>query len=742
MADVNTGSSGTLQINATVSGSDAAGNWSDVTWSAYLIERVSAGSTFSLSGNTANVVVNGATVWSGTFGFDWRPAGLQSNLIASGTTRVYHNADGTPPATSVTLNMGSTGTSGAGGPTSVSQGVSLATLKVTPGTPTGVAATRISDTSTTVAWSQSSATNGQPTSNTIRQKVNGGAWADVVTIFPAVSANLSCAANQKIIYGVKATNSAGDSAWSADSAAFFTTPAAPTAVVATKVGADIVLTWADNVAFSEHSHVITHGVDVAGTITWDGSPLATIASGTATYTHVTPNPAQRHVYKIKAKNTGTAALESADVQSNVVVLLTAPNAPTLPTIGPKVDKASAFVVGWTHNSIDTTAQTAYEFSYSTNGGTSWSTTGKVISSTPSKTIAANTYAANVALTIRVRTWGGATSGGSDGTGASPWSDVQTVTFKTRPVATITVPATGGVYAQATLAVQLGFSQAESATFVSATIELYSGATLLESVETTTLASTVLATRVVNGSSYSVKAIVRDSNGIASSQVTSSFTVTYTAPVAAVVTVTYLPDSGIGQIGLTIPGAGGGLAAAVAVTITRTIDGVTEDVVVGYPSASSLTILDTTPTIHGDNLYTVTTISADGAKTDVTATMTTAEDEWAFMSKGAGFSEIVRFGGELKPQATPTVDALLVKAAGRSRPIGLYATTGGLTVSGTGEIVTGLGSSAEEIEAFLLVTGKGCYRDPTGRRMFGMISGQVSRDTYMLGSFTYTVTETS
>ena len=113
-----------------------------------------------------------------------------------------------------------------------------------------------------------------------------------------------------------------------------------------------------------------------------------------------------------------------------------------------------------------------------------------------------------------------------------------------------------------------------------------------------------------------------------------------------------------------------------------------------------------------------------------------------MSKGPGFTQIIRFGGELKPQVSPSVDSALLKTAGRSRAIGLYGPTAELIVSGTGDVVTGLGSSAEDIEKFLLIPGRGCYRDPSGRRMFGRITGQVSRETFMLGSFTYSVAETS
>ncbi len=743
MASVNTGTSGLLTIACSIAGSSAPGIYTDVAWALYLDERVAQNLSYNGNGVAANVQITTlGTVWSGSFTFDWRPAGLQSKLIASGVSRVYHNADGTPPASfNVYGYIAYTGSTGASGPTAVADYLALPTLKVLPGTPSAVAGARVSDTSITVSWAQSSATNGQPTSNTIRRKVNGGAWADVVTLSPTTSAAIDAAANQKIIYGVKATNSVGDTAWSADSAPVYTTPAAPTGVVATKVGSDIEVAWTPNVAFVEHQHIVEHGVDVAGVVTWDGSPLAAVTAGTSTYTHAAPNPAQRHVYRISARNTDVGALSSATVLSNVVQLLTAPAKPTVPVPAAFQDKAATFRFAWVHNPVDSSAQTKRQVRYSLDGGSTWTTGAKTASTDPFLDFAGGTWAANVAVTFEVRTKGAYDSGSDGDASYSPWSDPVTVTFKTKPVATITSPANSSTVTTAALTVVLGFSQAEAATFVNATIGLYDGATLLEEIVSTTLAGTLFATRLADGVSYTVKAVIKDSNGLNSAQVSSTFSVDYTEPRPAVVTVTYLPASGIAQIALAIAGAGGGYVAAVSVTVDRVIDGVSENIVTAYPSASSLTFLDTTPTIHGTNLYRVTTISVDGATSVVEATLVTSEDELAFMSKGPGYQQIVSFSLAPGLQAAPTVDSALLKAAGRTRPIGLYSTTGGLVVTGTGDLATGYGSTSAAIEDFLLLAGKGCYRDPSGRRMFGMIAGTVALVDALGGQLAYTVTET-
>jgi len=121
---------------------------------------------------------------------------------------------------------------------------------------------------------------------------------------------------------------------------------------------------------------------------------------------------------------------------------------------------------------------------------------------------------------------------------------------------------------------------------------------------------------------------------------------------------------------------------------------------------------------------------------------TAEGDWGFLSTGSGFSEVVKFGGNFELEASPSVDSTLFDAAGRSRPIALYGTGGDLIITGSCLVAAGFGSTADELEAFLKIPEKGGYRDPSGRRIRGKVDGKVSRQNSMLGTFSYTVTETS
>lgn len=701
-------------------------------------------------GNTStNYQWGNATVTGRVNGNEFHVTGSQANL-SSGTSNgsqfwrrgpfditVTGNPNGTATA-DVSLSVNYPNASG-GGTTNTT--FPLTTLVVAPGTPTGLSFVRNSDSQANLSWTNNAASHGQPTSNQIRTSVNGAGFSQVASISTATSLVLAVGANQRVIAQVRATNSAGSSAWSASSNAIFTTPAAPSGVAAVKdPSLDIVVSWTPHVAFVEHQHVVEHGTVAGGVTTWDGSPVGVVSAGVMSFTHSAPDPAEVHVYRVFARNTAVGALESAKVLSNEVQLLAPPNAPTFGTVPAYADRQADLAVPWAHNPVDSTAQTAYEFSYSTNGGSSWSTSGKVTSVTPSRTIAASTYAADTELTMRVRTWGQATTGGADGTGASPWSTNRVVTFKTRPTVTVVSPADSSTVTESALTVVLGFAQAEGASFVQATLGLYDGATLLEEQTSTTLAGTAFTTPVADGGTYTVLARVRDSNGIESAEAAVTFDVAYTLPVQASVSVVYLPESGVAQLEVTIPPADVGEEAAVAVTIRRTIDD-TETLFSRFPvEPGTYTFLDTTPTLRGDNRYTFTTFSADGASVDLVEVLTTAEEMWAFLSTGPGFQTVVNFFGDHKVQATPSRSSSLVRAAGRELPIALFGEHTGLEVSGSATILPDEGSTPAEIETFLRTAGVVCYRDSTGRRIFGVVTGALDSPSSLSSSFTFKVVE--
>jgi hypothetical protein len=732
-----TGTGGNLQLQITEVGYNAAGNYSTVHVNAQIYTP--PGSFHS----DANLSVSLSGIWStGSWSFG---SGGGWHTLYDGVVTIGHNADGTGSfGTTFALNS-YTGTSGVGGPSSVYGAIGLTTLTVAPGTPDGLVATRNSDSQITLTWNNHYASNGVPTATNVAQSVNGAAYATVVSSGNISSSSIASAANRKTTFLVSQGNGAGWSANSAASAPVWTTPGAPSSCAATKQSdGSILVSWTNNVAYAEYATEVWHGTVSGGTTTWDATPLATAAAGVTSQSDAAPDVTKVHVYQVRSKTTSGTVLYSGYSTSNSVQLLVAPNAPTVASLAQYADKAVALTINWTHNPIDSTAETAYEVSRSTDGGSTWTTTGKTAGSATSFTVAASTYAANTALTVRVRTWGQATTGGSDGAGGSPWSALQTVTFKTKPTLSITAPTSAGITI-ANLLVTLAFAQAEGATFVSAALTLLQGATVLETVNTTTPSNIPFNTQLQNATTYTVQAVATGSNGLQTAQASVTFLVTYSPPAPGTIAPTYVAQDGMAQLVLTFPAPVSPQVAAATYTLTRTIAGIVETVVsnAAVPGGGSIALLDTTPTIHGDNLYTLITYSSLGASATVTADMPTSETQWAFLSTGQGFASYVAFYGDLAMGSTPQRDSALFLAAGRSRPIALFGSISTLDIDVAATLLADEGSTPAQVEAFLLTAGRACFRDPSGRRVFGMISGsKIANLTPSKADLTFTISEAS
>lgn len=657
---------------------------------------------------------------SASGGFTFGSGGGWQTLYDS-TVTAGHAADGSG-AFPVQFSIGATGTSGVGGPTTMSVSMNLTTLTVKPGTPTGVSAVRNSDTSVTVSWTRNYASHGVPTQTIVEQSVNGGSWSVAATLGNVASVAVASAANRKTIYRVRQSNSAGASTNSSSSSPVYTTPAAPTGAAAVRSGLNIALSWVNKAGYSEYQTQVWHGTVSGGVTTWDASPLTTVAAGVTSYTHNSPNPAQVHVYRVRARTSSGTALFSGYSTSGSVQLLTAPNAPTLANLPTRLRTIDDLTVSWTHNSVDTSPQKAYELQWSTNAGSTWFGTGKVASASPSRVVAAGTHPANASVVFRVRTWGDATTGGSDGTGASAWSATDTVTYQTQSVLSITDPVDGEVLETSAVTVTLGFAQAEGGTFVSGVVTLIQGGEAVETVNTTSL-EVPLSSKLADGGNYTIEAVATDSWGLTSTTATIAIAVDYPEPATPTVTAGYIPESGM--VAITIEDTMAD-PAPVSAVITRTIAGVVETVGTIAFDGTAITVMDTTPTIAGVNLYQVVSYTADGAASPAAVTsVTTTEEQWAFLSGGPGFTDFVRFYSHLSESAEPGQDVTLVKPAGRSIPLALYGEGSTLAVTVSAMIRFNEGSTVFEIEQFLRTCKRVCYRSPSGRRVLGAVTGTIS-----------------
>lgn len=238
---------------------------------------------------------------------------------------------------------------------------------------TGLAATRVSDTNFSLAWTNNASTGAPISSQNIERRIDDGAWATVASGLSGAATSatgLAAAANGKFEWRVVAIGPAGTS-YSGASAAAYTTPSTPGTPTATRSGSNIVLAFTNAAAYDEGIKVYESQNGGAYAL------LATVATADLLgYTHVAPSSAVNHQYKVATYSGSLISAQSA--ASNIVY--TAPAAAT-GVIATRVSDSQQ-TVGW---SIAPTAvapitsQTVQRQQISTIGGalSAWSSLGTV-----------------------------------------------------------------------------------------------------------------------------------------------------------------------------------------------------------------------------------------------------------------------------------------------------------------------------------------------------------------------------
>lgn len=592
-----------------------------------------------------------------------------------------------------------------------------------PAAPTGVTATRVSDTQQTIAWTVTATAGAPYSAQVVQRATDAGGWVAIATVSGSATsyADTTTAGNHKYAYRVYAYNAIAWSPYSTATPTIFTSPAAPSGCAAAKTTAgDITVTWTDNAPYNDGVEVwrLVDGV-------LESSAAATLGDVT-TWTDSAPNPAHTYAYQVRSTiSTGTLA-SAFSPASNTVQLEAPPNAPTLLTpSGTAADAALAIVFGWQHNPVDTTAQTAYELEYSTDGGTTWTTTGQTTSPTSSWTLAAGTLANGQTLSWRVRTWGAYAS-------PSPWSATATLPLSATPTATISTPADASTVGTSTLTVDWGYYQAAGLLQTAWQADLYDGTgTLLESLSDATAAVTAtFASHLADTASYSVHVKVRSSAGLWSAEDVSAVTVSYEPPPTPTVTPTFDPATGAVQVQVTNPDTVAPLVDAVSSTISRSLDGGATWVTIATQVPLNSTVTDYVPPLQATVTYKATAVSATPSTADsATVDVATVGSTWAWLNGGDGFGQAVRLGSNVQIGFQSSTVKALYAFAGRTKPVEFSGTQQSRSIQLSATLWADYVQSAsgqstwDEIEALTLLPGPHCLRDLDGRRVF--VSAQSS-----------------
>lgn len=187
-----------------------------------------------------------------------------------------------------------------------------------PSAPTGVTATRNSDSQVTVAGTHPSSGQRPVSTMTIQMRTYTGStwsgWSTVYTGTGTSKAITGLSANHIYDFQMRLNNSVGSSAFVAAAAYVYMTPAAPSSVAANVSGPNVVVTWASS-AYT--SSTVTHKVQrKIGAGAWT-DVASGIVRATLTWTDTAPGGGTNY-YRV-ATVTSSGSLSSSWVEANSVV---------------------------------------------------------------------------------------------------------------------------------------------------------------------------------------------------------------------------------------------------------------------------------------------------------------------------------------------------------------------------------------------------------------------------------------
>ena len=296
-----------------------------------------------------------------------------------------------------------------------------------PSAPKSASAARDSDTQNTVTIAPGSSCSGLYLAHDVQRRMDGGAWSDFGTIEAAGSKKVdrSTSANHSWRYRVRSRNAAGASAW-VETGTVYNTPCAPGKPKMARVSDTKVEGTFENAANTATGTEIQRSQDLK---TW-----AAVRTTQGKAAGFEDDPGGGTFY-YRVRNV-RGDLKSGWVESDGIVTICAPAAPTItsPSSSQVIPKTQASIaVAWRHNPIDGSAQTAAQWRYSTDGGSTWTVAD--VSGTASSAMLANTFAVNAKLTVQARTKGAHADYG-------PWSAAVSTYIRQVPTVTIEQPADG------------------------------------------------------------------------------------------------------------------------------------------------------------------------------------------------------------------------------------------------------------------------------------------------------------
>jgi hypothetical protein len=321
-----------------------------------------AGATTSAAAPTAPSGLSATTVSSSQINLAWTDNSSNENGFVVGRS----TASGGPYTDVVTNSANVTAVNDSGlsanttyyyvvraynaaGASANSTQASATTLPLPPASPSGLAATAVSSSQINLGWTDNS--SNEANFIVARSTTSGGPYTDVATLGANTTSysNTGLAGSTTYYYVVRASNTGGSSANSAQASAttFAPAPAAPSGLSASATSASQVnLAWTDN-SSNESGFVV-------GRATVSGGPYADIVTNAAnvtTFNNTGLSANTTYYYVVRAYNAAGASANSAQASATTLPLVpAAPSGLTAIAAG-----TTQIDLAWSDNSANETS---------------------------------------------------------------------------------------------------------------------------------------------------------------------------------------------------------------------------------------------------------------------------------------------------------------------------------------------------------------------------------------------------
>lgn len=608
------------------------------------------------------------------------------------------------------------------------------------------------------------ATSGEPYHSQavrFRYRTEGGsgAWTDWLwegSVSGGASSYTKDGLRSNVVYEMRviAHNPAGSSSW-VTSAPVGTQPSAPLDVRASlNQAATVTVRWTD----TSYDPVVGYGKTFTIERSVDGGAWTQQATNVTDTTWTDADlPGGATVYRVRVDHSTPPGDVSDWSSSNTVQTQVPPLAPSnlFPSGPAPHDLDADLVLEWTHNDGgDGAAQSMYSLEYSADSGASWTPLATDVASSTSAFVLPGGTLTNAAdpYLWRVRTVGITEQG------YGPWSAGQTLLGRDAPVLTLTAPLATITLPEVTVSWTWSQAQGDAQQSFKAKLFAADGLTLLE--EHSGQGATATHTfdhYPQDGRSYVVTVTGTSDTGQASNTAQATTTLDLPEPAAVLIEGKYEVHDGAVMLDLTPTAPGDGEVDVVLVDIERRVKGgqwVTLAQSIPVPTA----LRDPLPATTQPNEYRVTSISSiPSYRVNDIVTVEGGDGAWrpgagywGYLTYGDGFDTTVRVRGNMTISESSDRERTTQPFLGRRKPVLLAGAGTSRVVNVTGVVfedeqpgVSDL--SASSTPADFTAAGvdalMACWRDCTGRRMFGHISGvDIDQSNIKYAGVGFSVTE--